>query len=140
MRMHNGALLSMSPHSLRAAVGPTPFHNPNKTSIARQFVAALNSDDEARSERVPGRHGDRAAKRRAQRAARRPSPTTVAVSDLVSHQQLLCGPLIKGRITCCTPSVRLPICPSLRLFVRLFEKLWTVRIWRERIFLMAAHS
>jgi len=111
MSMHDGALLSMSPEGLRAAVGPSASNNPNRRNIVRQFVSALNNDYEARSER---RSGDRAAKRRADSSARRPSPTTVAVSDMASRQELLYGPLIGGRVTHCTLSVR----PSLRLSTR----------------------
>ena len=107
LRMHGEALLSTSPRSFRTAVSSLPSHNPGRTSIVRHFVAALNSEYEARFERVLRRKKDRAAKRRAARRARRPSPTTVAVSDVVSRTSV-----DRGGRGCmayrCTPSSKIP--------------------------------
>ena len=75
--MLGSRLLSLTPDSLRSAV------NVNKTDIARRYVTALNSEQDARSHRP--QTGGRAARRRAdRRRARRPTPTTAAVADLVS--------------------------------------------------------
>ena len=82
----DGVLLGISPERLSAAVGSTSSTNANRSSIARRFVAALNSDDDE-EERASDR--DRAAKRRVGRRARRPTPTTAAMANLVSRQRPL---------------------------------------------------
>jgi len=84
-RMHARALLSVSPSSLRAAVGADSTLTPSKRNIVRQFVAALNNEYESRSGRKSHRKKTRAIKRRIARLARLLSPTTVAVCDLVSR-------------------------------------------------------
>jgi len=59
----------------------------NRTSLARRYVTALNGDAEARRERASGGRDprrDRATRRRADHNARRPTPTTAAMADLVS--------------------------------------------------------
>ena len=105
--MQDEALLSMSPDSLRTAVGPERSHSPNATtSIVRRFLRVLINNVQERSGRVSGRKKDRAAKRRIKRRARRPTPTTVAVSELVSHPQC-CFAALSSMTLNCTPFVRI---------------------------------
>jgi len=84
--MNDGALLGMSSDSLRAAVGPDASHNPNKTSIVRQFVSALNDGDQDKPNEVCGKKKDRAARRRRKKRARHPPRIILVVSDMVSRQ------------------------------------------------------
>ena len=78
----------MSPASIRAALGGEPSQNPNRRSIVRHFVDALNNNDQDQSERVSRRRRrNRAARRRARKRARRPPPNAVEVSDMVSRRQ-----------------------------------------------------
>jgi len=87
--MEDGALLTISPDTVRSAVGPEPSRNPNRTSIVRHFVDALNNDDRDQTPAgtASGGKRDRAARRRVSRRVRRPKPITVTVSDLVRGQQ-----------------------------------------------------
>jgi len=83
--MQGEALLSMSPASLRSAVGQLA-QNPNRTQIVRNFVAALNSQ-RGQSDGDSGERRDRAARRRHRRADRRPTLTALTMSDMVSLSQ-----------------------------------------------------
>ena len=77
-RKDGRALLSVKPDTVSSV-------DVNRTSVARRYVAALNSEHEARADRATGTTRDRAARRRIDRTARRPKPTTAAVANLVSR-------------------------------------------------------